>query len=200
MILKLIKNLSYFLQANISCKGKNNLINIPVNTKLKHFHVRINGNNNQIIVGKNAYLHNTKILMGFPDCPVSNCIVEIGSNTRINGALLQIGESESNITIGEDCMLSNQIELNCTDHHSICDGNDNCINKGKYISIGSHVWICRDVKVMKNTVIPSGCVIATGSIVTKENTQENCILAGIPARVVKKNIHWKRTRPEIVSK
>ena len=43
----------------------------------------------------------------------------------------------------------------------------------------------KDVKISRNSVV------AYGSLVTKKFEQENVLLAGIPAKIVKENIYWK---------
>ena len=141
-------------------------------------------------------MHNSKIRIGFKNCPVSNCIVKIGDNTGFNSVLVQVGESSSVVDIGSGCMFSYGIELNCTDHHSIFNEKDELINIGKYITIGSHVWVCKNVTVMKNTNIPNGCILAEGCIVTKNFDKENCVIAGNPAKIVKENIRWDSERPQ----
>ena len=158
--------------------------------------VNINGNNNTVVIDDGAFLHYTKINIGFPDCPINNCYVHIGKNTRINGAFIQLGEQESEVTIGEDCLISDNVEISCTDTHSICDFNGNLLNLGKFIHIGKHVWICRNATILKNVEILNDCVIAQGSTVTRSFEKSNCILAGIPAKVVKEEIIWNAERPE----
>ena len=69
------------------------------------------------------------------------------------------------------------------------------LNIGQSITIGDKVWICKDVKFMKNANIPNGCVVAQGSIVTKRFEKENCVIAGNPAKITKENIQWDRIRP-----
>ena len=108
---------------------------------------------------------------------------------------LQIGEDNNVVDIGDDCRCSYNIELNCTDHHSIFDDEGNLLNIGKNITVGNHVWICKDVRIMKNTNIPDGCIVAQGSIVTKKFEKGNCVIAGNPAKVAKENIYWDRIRP-----
>ena len=93
-------------------------------------------------------------------------------------------------------MFSFDVEIACTDTHAITDLEGNLINIGKRIEIGSHVWICKEVKILKNTKIPNNCIVAQNSIVTKKFDKENCVIAGNPAKVVKENINWSRTRPE----
>ncbi|WP_261156851.1 acyltransferase [Serratia liquefaciens] len=44
---------------------------------------------------------------------------------------------------------------------------------------------------MKGTNIASGCVVAANSVVSGDFLESNCLIAGSPARVVKRNISWK---------
>lgn len=122
-------------------------------------------------------------------------IVKIGYKSSFNGLLLQIGEDDSTVEIGEHCMCSFDIEINCTDHHSIFDKFGNLANRGNFVSIGDRVWLCKDVKILKNTNIPSGSIVAQGSVVTKCFEKESCVIAGNPAKIVKEDIRWDRIRP-----
>lgn len=175
--------------------GINNKFICPASVCMKKVRVDFWGNNNIIILEDNVYLNNTKIIIGFPNCRVENCVVKIGKNTSFNSLYVQIGEDNSSVIIGEDCRCSYNVELTCTDHHSIFNENGELINIGKNITIGNHVWICKDVRIMKNTNIPNDCIVAQGSIVTKKFEKENCVIAGNPAKVVKENIHWDGIRP-----
>lgn len=190
---KIINKFRYFQK--ISLHGKNNTFVYPATANLRRIRVEVWGDNNKITIADNVHLNNSKIIIGFPNCRVENCEVKIGYKSSFNGLYLQIGEDNSSVVIGEKCMCSFGIEINCTDHHSIFDNDGNLLNIGKSVTIGDHVWICKDVKFMKNTSIPAGCIVAQGSIVTKAFSQENCVIAGNPAKVVKENIHWDRIRP-----
>lgn len=184
-----------FYRQQINYHGDGNEFICPSSACIKKVRIDYWGNNNKVIIGDDVYLNNTKIIIGFPNCKVENCTVKIGSNTSFNALYVQIGEDNSLINVGKNCMCSYGIEMNCTDHHSIFDENNKLLNVGQSITIGDKVWICKDVKFMKNTNIPNGCVVAQGSIVTKNFTEENCVIAGNPARITKENIHWDRIRP-----
>lgn len=185
-----------FFPPKIKIKGKNNNVNYPDTAYLRRVSIEIYGDNNTIDIQDNAYLHNTHIIIGFSSHKINNTKIRIGKNTGFNSLNMQVGESNSYINIGDDCMFSYDIEITCTDHHSIFNENNEIINIGKSIEIGSHVWAGKEVRIMKNTKIPDGCIIAQRSIVTRKFDKENCILAGNPAKIVKENIHWTKDRPD----
>ena len=54
------------------------------------------------------------------------------------------------------------------------------------ITIGRGTWLCSHVTVTSNTKIGSGCLIAAGSVVTKD-IPDNCVAAGVQAKIIKKN-------------
>ena len=79
------------------------------------------------------------------------------------------------------------------DHHKIYSiDDDKRINTPSYgIDIADNVWLARNVTIMKDVKISRNSVVAYGSLVTKKFEQENVLLAGIPAKIVKENIYWK---------
>lgn len=176
-------------------KGKNNCLVKGENVSFLRTTIKVWGNNNKIIFEDGISIKNARILVGFSDSPVQNCLIKIGKNSGLNSLFLQIGENNSSIIIGKNCMCSYNVEINCTDTHSIFDENNNLINIGRSITVGDNVWLCKDVRLMKNTNIPDGCIVAQGSIVTKKFEKENCVIAGNPAKIVKEGIHWATTRP-----
>jgi acetyltransferase-like isoleucine patch superfamily enzyme len=44
--------------------------------------------------------------------------------------------------------------------------------------------------VMKGGDVPSGSIVSAGSIVTKELMYQNCIYAGVPAELKKRDVKW----------
>lgn len=52
------------------------------------------------------------------------------------------------------------------------------------IVIGDNCWFGANVSVMQGVTIGAGCVIAAGSVVTKD-IPENCLVAGVPATIKK---------------
>ena len=102
------------------------------------------------------------------------------------------------VKIGKNCMFSSKITLFTGDGHTLYNldnpQNVNTTNFG--ITIGNHVWIGHDVKILKDVIIPDNTVIGTSSLVNKQFSKPNTVIAGIPAKVVKENISWDRRRVE----
>lgn len=194
---RFIKNiLSKLFGANVQNKGKNNLIKQGKDVYFRKTKIKIFGNNNTIEIKDKAYLHNVTMQIGFKDSPINNCHITIGERTSFNGCSLFLGESNSFVEIGNECMFSFNVELTCSDTHSILDLEDNLINRGESIIIGNKNWICKNTTFMKNTQIGNNCIVAQNSTVTKKFNQDNCIMGGVPAKIIKENIKWDKARPE----
>lgn len=56
-------------------------------------------------------------------------------------------------------------------------------SKGRVI-IGDNVWLCNNVCVLPNVNIGNGVIIAANSVVTHD-IPDNCVAAGVPAKIVK---------------
>ena len=94
------------------------------------------------------------------------------------------------ISIGENCAISWNCQFLDEDFHTI-DYNDKKNIKTNFIKIEDKVWIGCNVNVFKGTVISRGCVIAANSSVRGIFLEENCLIGGNPAKVIKRNISWK---------
>ena len=120
--------------------------------------------------------------------------MSIGEQTTIEDAQFFVAEDGMSITIGKDCMLSDRIKVYTTDGHSIIDVNlGERINHAGKVVIGDHVWIGSDVKILKGVEIGRDSVIASGAVVTG-SIPPNSIAAGIPAKVIKQGVSWRRER------
>lgn len=92
----------------------------------------------------------------------------------------------SKIIIGEGCAIARDAVIRDYDGHRI-DTTGHEI--ARPIEIGNHVWIGNRAMILKGVKIGDGAVIAAGAIVTKD-IPANCMVAGVPAKVIKTNIRW----------
>ena len=90
------------------------------------------------------------------------------------------------------CLFSSKIALFTSDGHTIIDDIKGKIlnSRNGTIVIGNHVWVGNKVIVNKGVVISDDSVIGTGAIVTNAFDETNVIIAGVPAKVIKKEVNW----------
>ena len=92
----------------------------------------------------------------------------------------------SKITIGKGCTIARSVVIRDYDAHTI-ELLDYEI--AKPITIGNHVWIGNRAMILKGVTIGDGTIIAAGAVVTKD-VPAGCIVAGVPAKVIKENVKW----------
>lgn len=126
-----------------------------------------------------------------------------------NGATMKIGNGFScnngckfscicGIEFGENCLLGGDIVIRDSDGHMVISYDvihpEMMLEHSsmKPIKIGNHVWICNKSNVLKGVTIGNDCIISYGSLVVKPFNQDNLLLGGVPAKVIKENINWKR--------
>lgn len=137
--------------------------------------------------------------------------VYIGALRSIGGGVV-IGENfscvdvqfllheEAWITIGNDCMVSSMVKLWGSDGHSIIDLNTGTTyNQSSGISVGNHVWICDSSRILKNSVISDNSIIGNSAVVCGKFNESNVIIAGNPAKIIKRNIDWNRFAPQPIN-
>ena len=120
-----------------------------------------------------------------------NSVFKVDQYASLRDVNVVIWEGQS-VSIGKDCMLSYGVNIRTTDSHGIYDViTKQRINPSKSIIIGEHVWIGQNTTLLKGTSIGEHSVVGFGSTCTKDYPS-NCIIAGSPAKVVKKDIDWDR--------
>jgi acetyltransferase-like isoleucine patch superfamily enzyme len=133
---------------------------------------------NNFTLGKYAIIECTGVLRN-----VGNSL-KIGNNVGINHYCF-IGV-RGNITIGDNVIFGPRVNIFSENH--IFNNLDIPIkNQGvekKDTIIGNDVWIGANVSIMPGIKIGNGCVIAAGSVVTKD-IPDFSVAAGVPAKIIK---------------
>jgi acetyltransferase-like isoleucine patch superfamily enzyme len=88
------------------------------------------------------------------------------------------------IEIGVDCGIADNVYIADSDNHNI-DGRKST----SPIVIKDHVWIGKNAIILKGVTIGEGAAVAAGAVVTK-NVPAHCLVAGVPAKVIRENIEW----------
>lgn len=184
-----IPSTNYFIKFLNKFKNKNNIFVLikkdgkrVFNPKIKNLTVKMYGKNNYIeihepfVVTKKVLIScysNSKIVIEtcnrYKEAEIlvgSENELYIGRNTTAGKVSILLRNSKNTkMTIGYDCMLSYNVIIRTEDAHTT---------------------------ILKGSYIPSNCIVGTYSLVNKKFTEESCIIAGIPAKVVKQGINWDR--------
>ena len=194
-------------------KGKNNNIKISKSSILYSCKFDITGNNNEIEIDASCILNNVIFFIRGDNNKIMidekvrfirsgtiwiedyECVVTIGGQTTFEDVHIAVTEPNSKIIIGKDCMFAYDIDLRTGDSHSIIDSKTNeRINYAQSIVIGNHVWIASHVSILKGVCLLDNTIVATRSVVTKSFHENNIIIGGVPAKIIKENVNWDRKR------
>ncbi|WP_319421336.1 acyltransferase [Pleurocapsa sp. FMAR1] len=117
-------------------------------------------------------------------CQNAICILD---NCTINGKTNLI--IAHGLTIGKESTISWGCEFLDKDWHEI--NYEGKKEKSPEIVIGDRVWIGSNCKILKGVHIANNSVVAANSVVTKSFAEEKVLIAGNPAKIIKRNVEWK---------
>lgn len=117
-------------------------------------------------------------------CCINNAVgdVIIGDHTRIGIHCTIIGP----VCIGSHVNLAQGITVTALNHNfeDITQRIDQQGITTKPIVIGDDVWIGANSVILPGVTLGSHVIVAAGAVVTKD-IPDNCVVAGVPARVIK---------------
>lgn len=121
---------------------------------------------------------------------------DIGENTIIESGILWDKVNPRGTHIGKECLIAHGVTILTHDHckrigPTIVD----CWKTDTYI--GDRCFIAVNAMVMAGVHIGNECVVGAGAVVTKD-VPSNCIVAGNPARIIRKGIKMSK-RAEILN-
>ena len=88
------------------------------------------------------------------------------------------------ITIGNDVFIGPFCGFYTATHPLDYKNRNKGLEKALPITVGNNCWFGANISVMPGVTIGNGCVIAAGSVVTKD-IPDHCMVAGVPAKVMK---------------
>ncbi|MGP1586914.1 MAG: acyltransferase [Treponemataceae bacterium] len=151
----------------------------------------------KIVIGNNCFFQSRLKIASY-----AYSSLNIGNNTSISHNCFINVDHYTNISIGDNCMFSFDCVLQSNDGHPIFDlntgkniNNSVDIAKQKKIVLENHVWLGMRVICLGTTLIKEGSVVGAASLVKKEFSKKNCILAGSPAKIIREDIRWEKYNP-----
>lgn len=170
--------------ATLEIIGDDNEVRIGSGTRYGG-RISVIGTRNRVDIGPSCNL------FGSINFLCADATLTIGRETTMVQGSIQLHEPGF-IVIGDDCMISTQVYLSLSDIHPIYDlASGNRINPAASVTVGRHVWLGLRSMVMKGATIGDGSIVAAGAIVSGD-VATNVVVAGIPARVVRAGVEWRR--------
>lgn len=116
--------------------------------------------------------------------------ISLGDDVFINGNCYF--QDSNKITLGDRVIIAPDTKFYCGEHSLDAtkrfgtrpDGSRYLITYTEPISVGSDVWIGGNVTVIGGVHIGNNVVVAAGAVVVKD-VPDNCIVGGVPAKVIK---------------
>ena len=174
---------AFISHTNIVNKGKNNTVTIEKGCRLYNCTIQLLGDNNSCVINQDCLINNLDVWIS------DGSDLNIGEHTYIAGKTHIACIEGRAVSIGKECMFSNEIVFRTGDSHSIIDCDGNRINHSKDIKIGTHVWIGSQVVILKGASIGDNSIVGTRSLVTS-TFGSNCVIGGSPAKTIKQGVSW----------
>lgn len=145
----------------------------------------------RLVIGENLNLNSGRLFNPIGGDTICRFIVQkegslvIGNNVGISNSTFF---ASSSITIGDNVRIGGGCKIWDTDHHSIFQSQRLNVPEikpaGLAVVIRDNVWLGADVTVLKGVEIGAGSVVAAGSVVTK-NISNDELWGGNPAKFIK---------------
>jgi len=120
-------------------------------------------------------------------------IINFGKNVQINDNVHIAGIRS--INIGSNVLIASRVFITDHDHGNYSDTSipqslpeEFPASRALYskpVKIGNNVWIGENVSILKGVCVGDGSIIGANSVVSK-NVQRNSMVAGSPAKVIRK--------------
>jgi acetyltransferase-like isoleucine patch superfamily enzyme len=106
-----------------------------------------------------------------------------------------VNPTDPRFILGDGSVIAASHKIDFTDRveigrRSILGGRNSSLwthnrQRTRPIEIGSFAYIGSEIRVAPGGTIPSRCIVGIGSVITGQLTDENSLIAGVPAKVVK---------------
>ncbi len=178
---------------NIKFSGDNNTVKLHLPLKFKDTRVYLSDNSTFEILSTTAPIIEWTFSLGY------NCHIFINSGCKLNKPNGRViinnnrKEIPNNLHIGKNAQVSRDVLIRTSDGHSLFNlGETLPYNTPRDITIGDNVWIGSRVVLLKGSILQDNTVVGACSVVNKKFDEKNIIIAGHPAKIVKRNIEWRR--------
>jgi acetyltransferase-like isoleucine patch superfamily enzyme len=148
--------------------------------------LHVSGSRNIALMGSSA-LWQSRLMVAFKG---NDNLFFIGDRCAVNDAHATLTCDGCCIVIGDNCMLSSGVTIRTHDEHGIVDmRTGEWLNPPKNVIVEPHVWIGSGATVRMGTKIGFGSIVGERSVVTRD-VERYTAVAGVPARMIRRDISW----------
>jgi acetyltransferase-like isoleucine patch superfamily enzyme len=169
--------------------GRDCRVSVHAEAQIKSLDLHFHGDGSEVRIGAVTSGHSAftaHMRLG------QDCRVDIGDRVTTVSRLVLCASEGASLTIGEDCMIASEVQIRTDDAHPIFDvRTGQRVNLARDVVIGRHVWLAYGARCLAGSQVGDGSVIGMGAVVTG-CIPNNCVAAGIPARVVRRDVAWER--------
>lgn len=182
-------------------KGNGNRIVIGAALAPQKIWIQMRGDGNLVQIGAQPVLNGLRVEFGNARHATWGGSLVIGDRFSIasHGRFL-LPNPKNRVHIGAECMFSNDIVIRGGEYpHLIFEkSTGRYLDVSEGVSIGDHVWIGEGAYINKAVTIPADCIVSARAVVAKRFTEPNVVIAGNPARVLKRNIEWFASEAKLI--
>lgn len=171
----------------VTFRGRGNRLVLSPGARVRRLHVTFDCDNGRLEIAASSLAGgNWGVRVG------QDVAISIGEDVTTTGLCILSAAEGVSLTIGRDVMIATGVQIRADDGHPIFDvRTGKRVNPSKSVVIGDHVWLGMQAAVLAGATIGSGSAIGYGSVV-KGRIPNNCVAAGAPARVVRRDVVWER--------
>jgi len=112
----------------------------------------------------------------------SGGVIDIGRSSDFNYGCIIVAHKR--VSIGERCRFGYYVIILDTDMHRLEPERRGEVPEPAPVTIENDVWVGSRAMIMPGVTLGAGCVVAAGSIVTKD-VPPRSVVAGVPAKVIR---------------
>ena len=183
--IKIINKGAVLINCKIISPSENNTLVFQNGCVCRNCEFIFEGNGNSMEFGKNFHAYDGSFYT-----EDDKSAIVVGDDSMFAGKIHIACTESTKCTVGNDCLFSSEIVIRTGDSHSILTLDGERINPAKDVKISDRVWMGHRVLITKGVSIKADSVIGTGSVVTKPFDESNVVIAGTPAKIVKRNVVW----------
>ncbi|MGO2311171.1 MAG: acyltransferase [Brachybacterium tyrofermentans] len=169
-------------------RGSNNVLTVDATARIYSLYLRFDSHNGSCCIGGNSGVAPLKadIRVG------QDSTVDLGDDVSTTANVDISAVEGTTVSIGDDVMIATGVRIRTDDGHPIFDVADGSrVNTAQSIIVGNHVWLAIDSFLLGGASLGDGSVAGARALVTKQ-FPNNCIVAGVPAKMIRRDIAWER--------